>query len=117
MSGRSTVRLSAILLLAAAAVFAANVFAADVFAADNAPLPEGPGKKLVVEICSFCHGLARIKGQAFTRSEWDNVIKGMVSEGAPVTDEEFSLILDYLAKNFGPPPEQGPAPEQGIEEK
>jgi hypothetical protein len=26
----------------------------------------------------------------------------MVSEGAPVTDEEFSLILDYLAKNFGP---------------
>jgi len=26
----------------------------------------------------------------------------MISEGAPVTDEEFSLILDYLAKNFGP---------------
>jgi cytochrome c5 len=60
------------------------------------------GKELVSEICSFCHGLARLKGQAFTRSEWDNVIKGMVSEGAPVTDEEFSLILDYLAKNFGP---------------
>jgi hypothetical protein len=27
-----------------------------------------------------------------------------------VTDEEFSLILDYLAKNFGPS-------EQGKEEK
>jgi hypothetical protein len=35
----------------------------------------------------------------------------MVSEGAPVTDEEFSLILDYLAKNFGPQPEQ-PKEEQ-----
>jgi hypothetical protein len=46
--------------------------------------------------------LARLKGQAHTRDEWSNVIKGMVSEGAPVTDEEFSLILDYLAKNFGP---------------
>ena len=73
-----------------------------VLAADKTALPEGPGKKLVEEICSFCHGLARINGHAFTREQWDSVIKGMVSEGAPVTDEEFSLILDYLAKNFGP---------------
>jgi competence protein ComEA len=87
----STVRLSTILLLAAATLFAA----------DNTPRKD-PGKKLVEEICSFCHGLARLKGQAHTRDEWSNVIKGMVSEGAPVTDEEFSLILDYLAKNFGP---------------
>ena len=101
MWGPSTARLSAILLLAAAAVFSANVLAAD-----NASRPKDPGKKLVEEICSFCHGLARLKGQAYTRDQWDNVIKGMVSEGAPVTDEEYSLILDYLAKNFGPPPEQ-----------
>jgi hypothetical protein len=25
----------------------------------------------------------------------------MISEGAPVTDEELSVILDYLAKNYG----------------
>ena len=71
------------------------------------PLPEGPGRKLVAEICSFCHSAARIKDYAYTREEWRSVIKGMISEGAPVTDEEFSLILDYLAKNFGPPREQG----------
>ena len=88
----STVSLSTISLLAAATLFAA----------DNAPRGKDPGKKLVEEVCSFCHGLARLKGQAHTRDEWSNVIKGMVSEGAPVTDEEFSLILDYLAKNFGP---------------
>jgi competence protein ComEA len=88
---------SAILLVAAAVMFAA----------ENSPRPEDRGRKLVTEICSFCHGLAKLKGQAFTRDEWSNVIKGMVSEGAPVTDEEFSLILDYLAKNFGPPPAQG----------
>ena len=92
----STVRLSTILLLGGTAVLAA----------DNAPHRQDPGKnsgkKLVEEICSFCHGLARLKGQAHTRDEWSNVVKGMVSEGAPVTDEEFSLILDYLAKNFGP---------------
>jgi len=82
------------------------VFSANVLAADNPSHSKDPGKKLVEEICSFCHGLARLKGQAYTRDQWDNVIKGMVSEGAPVTDEEYSLILDYLAKNFGPPPEQ-----------
>ena len=60
------------------------------------------GQELVEQICSFCHGLARLKGQEYTRDQWENVTKGMVFEGAPVTEEEFSLILDYLAKNFGP---------------
>ena len=60
------------------------------------------GQQLVEEICSFCHGLVKLKGQEYTRDQWENVTKGMIFEGAPVTDEEFSLILDYLAKNFGP---------------
>ena len=59
-------------------------------------------KELVEEICSFCHGLARLQGHEYTREQWENVIKGMIFEGAPVTDDEFSLILDYLEKNFGP---------------
>ena len=61
-----------------------------------------PGRRLVEEICSFCHGLAKLKGQAYTRDEWESVTKGMIFEGAPVTKDEFSLILDYLEKNFGP---------------
>jgi cytochrome c5 len=69
------------------------------------------GQELVEEICSFCHGLAKLKGQEYTRDQWENVTKGMIFEGAPVTEEEYSLILDYLAKNFGP------ASEQAKEEK
>ena len=68
--------------------------------------PKDRGRQLVEDICSFCHGLAKLKGQAFTRDQWENVTKGMIFEGAPVTEEEFSLILDYLAKNFGPAEEQ-----------
>jgi cytochrome c5 len=68
--------------------------------------PKDPGKQLVEEICSFCHGLAKLKGHEYTRDQWENVTKGMIFEGAPVTEEEFSLILDYLAKNFGPAEEQ-----------
>jgi cytochrome c5 len=68
--------------------------------------PKDRGKQLVEEICSFCHGLAKLKGQAYTREQWENVTKGMIFEGAPVTEEEFSLILDYLEKNFGPAEEK-----------
>ena len=65
--------------------------------------PKDPGKQLVEEICSFCHGLSKLKGQEYTRDEWVSVTKGMIFEGAPVTEEEYSLILDYLEKNYGPP--------------
>ncbi|HSP67177.1 MAG TPA: hypothetical protein VLN48_05595 [Bryobacteraceae bacterium] len=68
--------------------------------------PQDPGKQLVEEICSFCHGLAKLKGQAYTRDQWESVTKGMIFEGAPVTDEEYALILNYLAKNFGPAEEK-----------
>ena len=59
------------------------------------------GRVLVEDICSLCHELDRIKVQEFTREEWTSEIKGMISEGAPVTDEEFELIVDYLASNYG----------------
>ena len=36
-----------------------------------------------------------------SREEWSGLIKGMIFEGAPVTDKEFSMILDYLTKNYG----------------
>ena len=59
-------------------------------------------KELYVEICSYCHELERINRQALTREEWRGLIKGMVDEGAPVTSDEFSMIVDYLAEHFGP---------------
>lgn len=63
---------------------------------------EDRGKKLVQDICSLCHEWQRVKGQELTKEQWGGVIKGMIFEGAPVTDEEFNLIVEYLAKNYGP---------------
>jgi hypothetical protein len=54
-----------------------------------------------VDICSSCHTLARISEQALTRDEWREETKGMISEGAAMSDEEVDLLLDYLARNFG----------------
>ena len=64
------------------------------------------GRELVFDVCTSCHTLARLRVQALNREQWTQLIKGMISEGNPVTDEEFSLIVDYLTKNFGPRKEQ-----------
>ena len=58
-------------------------------------------RELFEDICSYCHNLNKVQGHQLDRDEWSDLIKGMISEGAPVTDEEFNLILDYLTKNFG----------------
>jgi cytochrome c5 len=68
--------------------------------------PDQHAKELVEGICTLCHELARVKARQFTKEEWESTIKGMISEGAPVTDEEFSMIVNYLTKNYGPREEQ-----------
>lgn len=67
---------------------------------------ENKGRKLVEDICSLCHEWQRVKGHELTKEQWSGVIKGMIAEGAPVTDEEFNSIVEYLAKNFGPAKDQ-----------
>lgn len=59
------------------------------------------GRELVEDVCTYCHNLDRLRGHELSREEWRGLTKGMISEGAPVTEEELSMILDYLAKNYG----------------
>jgi hypothetical protein len=59
------------------------------------------GRELVENVCTYCHNLDRLRGKELSREEWRGLTKGMISEGAPVTDDELSLILDYLTRNYG----------------
>jgi len=59
------------------------------------------GRELFEDVCMYCHSLEKVRGQQLSKQEWRDLIKGMIFEGAPVTDEEFALLVDYLAKNFG----------------
>ena len=59
-------------------------------------------KQLFLDVCTSCHDLKRVRDQRWSREEWQGLIKGMISEGAAVTDEEFATIVTYLAENFGP---------------
>jgi hypothetical protein len=67
----------------------------------GAAQPRDRGRELVEDVCTYCHNLDRLRGKELSRDEWRGLTKGMISEGAPVTDEEYSMILDYLVKNYG----------------
>lgn len=67
-----------------------------------AQLPDGPGKEVTAEICGNCHGADVIVGHRQTRDEWTATIQSMMQRGAEGTEEQFTAILNYLTKNFGP---------------
>jgi len=72
----------------------------------NEPPVKNRGRELVEDVCTYCHNLDRLRGKELSRQEWRGLIKGMISEGAPVTDQELSMILDYLVTNYGRRPAQ-----------
>jgi hypothetical protein len=92
-------RIAAILLLAGAAFATEPASPAPQSAAKTARA-EKP-RDLVIEVCTYCHEIERVTEQHLTAQEWSGLIKGMIDEGPPVTDKEFSMIVEYLAKNFG----------------
>ena len=59
-------------------------------------------RTLFVDACTACHTLERVRVQHLNKDEWRHLIAGMLSEGVPLTDDETSLLVDYLAENFGP---------------
>jgi cytochrome c5 len=64
------------------------------------PLPEGPGKSIVLEKCTMCHTLNRVRHHFTTPEGWADTLSAMFNEGLSLTDEEFATVLRYLARNF-----------------
>lgn len=61
-------------------------------------LPEGPGKELVMNVCSSCHSTATISRAAgySTASEWRRVFSTMIE----LNDVQATTIANYLAEHF-----------------
>jgi cytochrome c5 len=64
------------------------------------PLPEGRGKAILLNICTQCHTLDRVKQRPNDRQGWDELLMHMINEGAPLSDEDYPVLLNYLARNF-----------------
>ena len=63
-------------------------------------LPDGPGKDVTVRACAPCHEARRAASVRLTRDGWAAVIDGMQKRGAKVSEQEFPVVLDYLATHF-----------------
>jgi competence protein ComEA len=87
------------LILAAAVALAAGQ-EAQVLVPSGEGLPDGPGKDVTVRACGPCHETRRAASVRLTRDGWAAVIDNMQKRGAKVSDEEFPVILDYLATHF-----------------
>lgn len=64
-------------------------------------LPDGPGKKEVLNLCRECHDLDAVISDNRTKEGWKKTVAKMGERGAEGTDEQFDAIISYLAKNFG----------------
>ena len=79
--------------------------------ANSDVLPDGPGKSGVEKDCLSCHGVRMLSSRSGTGTpdEWNETVNKMVSQGADVSDDDFDVLIKYLAKNFGPDMKTGDA--------
>jgi competence protein ComEA len=61
-----------------------------------APLPDGPGRDTLIQLCSQCHSPNIVSGEYHTREEWLTIIATMANG----TDKQNEQIADYLTTAF-----------------
>jgi len=67
----------------------------------HGPLPDGRGKAIVLNVCTMCHDLTRIRRGRRSPEEWEETLNAMLNEGAPLSEEQFPVVHAYLSRNFG----------------
>jgi len=68
----------------------------------HGPLPEGEGRTILLNTCTICHDLQRVRTRRATPEGWKELLEEMIFEGAPLSDENIPILLTYLARNFRP---------------
>jgi cytochrome c5 len=65
-------------------------------------LPEGDGKAIATEFCQDCHRLTNLTKAHKTMDDWQDAVQTMIERGARIPPEKVDILVQYLAKNFGP---------------
>jgi cytochrome c5 len=76
-------------------------FLVDYLSFEHGPVPEGNGKAILLNTCTMCHDLKRIKLGHRSPEEWEETLGSMLNEGAMLSDDEFNRVHHYLSRNFG----------------
>ena len=67
----------------------------------HGPLPNGAGKAIVLNVCTMCHDLTRIRRGRRSPEAWEETLNAMLNEGAPLSDDAFPIVHAYLSRYFG----------------
>ena len=77
--------------------------------AGSAPAGQAPASgsdanaKMVLETaCTACHDLDLVQDQHLSKEDWQMLVNSMISKGASVGDKDVPMLVDYLAKTYGP---------------
>jgi competence protein ComEA len=93
-------KLRILIAVAATAAVCAAVVGPVLAQAPDDPLPAGPGKDVVVRVCTACHDATQFAFARLTPDQWDAEVTKMQGAGAEMTAEEQVAITAYLAKAF-----------------
>jgi mono/diheme cytochrome c family protein len=66
--------------------------------------PPGPALVVINERCSTCHSTASVFNQRRSADDWAATVQLMVDRGADLTPDDMTMVIGYLATNFGPEP-------------
>src|SRR5256886_11656335 len=65
-------------------------------------LPKGTVRQVILDNCTACHGIDDYAYYAMDRAGWQKLVEGMKQKGATISDDDRSILLDWLSTKFGP---------------
>jgi len=71
-------------------------------AQESGTQPEGDGRAAVDKMCgAVCHGVGPSVARRHNRIEWQAIVSDMRDKGAPGSDADAKLVVDYLTRLYG----------------
>ena len=63
---------------------------------------DADAKKVLETACTACHDLDLVQDQHLSKDDWQQLVNSMIAKGASVADKDVPMLVDYLAKTYGP---------------
>ena len=57
------------------------------------------GQTLLEERCTVCHSLQKTTSTSASLEEWQTIVENMIQRGAKLSDEEKTILVQFLAEN------------------
>jgi competence protein ComEA len=82
----------------AALVLALSVLASPATAQEPS---DDPGAQEFQAVCSKCHPPERIVSARRTKTQWEETLEKMTKLGAPITDDNYDILMSFLVHHYG----------------